>query len=122
MPTATRTSNTRYGGFRSPRVAIERVKPIVRDAAPTNLTKMIVSANLKTADQAVDYLIHRFMSVPPDDATRKKLTAFLTKELGTADMTVAQTYMEQPLRLVLHLIMSQPEFRKARLYKGEIRT
>ena len=51
-----------------------------------------------------------FMVVPPDDATRKRLTAFLTKELGTSDMTVAQTYMEQPLRLVLHLIMSQPEY------------
>jgi hypothetical protein len=30
--------------------------------------------------------------------------------LGTADISVAQTYMEEPLRLLLHLIMSQPEY------------
>jgi glutamate/tyrosine decarboxylase-like PLP-dependent enzyme len=102
--------NTRYGSFRGSQMAIERVKPIVRDAAQTNLTGMIMAAKLKTSDQAVDYLIHRFMTVPPDDATRKKLTAFLTKELGTTDIAAAQTYMEQPLRLLLHLIMSQPEF------------
>ncbi len=102
--------NTRYGSFRGSQMAIERVKPIPRDVAPTNLTRMIVNADVKTANQAVDYLIHRFMAVPPDDATRKRLAAFLTKELGTADMSTAQTFMEQPLRLVLHLIMSQPEF------------
>jgi hypothetical protein len=102
--------NTRYGSFRGSQMAIERVKPILRDLAQTNLTRMILNADLKTSDQAVDYLIRRFMRVPPGDATRKKLTAFLTKELGTADISVAQTYMEQPLRLVLHLIMSQPEF------------
>ncbi len=102
--------NTRYGSFRGSQMAIERVKPIARDAAPTNLTRMIVAANLKTSDQAVDYLIHRFMRVAPDDSTKKRLSAFLTKELGTSDMTIAQTYMEQPLRLLLHLIMSQPEF------------
>ena len=102
--------NTRYGSFRGSQMAIERVKPIPRDAAQTNLTRMIVNADVKTADQAVDYMIHRFMRVPPDDATRKRLTAFLTKELGTADIVVAKTFMEQPLRLLLHLIMSQPEF------------
>ncbi len=102
--------NTRYGSFRGSQMAIERVKPIVRDLAHINLTGMIMSADLKTPDQAVDYLIHRFMRVAPDNATRKKLAAFLTKELGTSDMPAARTYMEQPLRLTLHLIMSQPEF------------
>ena len=55
-------------------------------------------------------MVHRFMRVPPSDATRRKLVAFLDKELGTPDVSVAQTYMEEPLRLVLHLIMSQPEY------------
>jgi hypothetical protein len=91
-------------------MAIERVKPIPRDTAQVDLTRMVLSANLKNTDQVVDYLIHRFMRVPPSDATRQKLVAFLTKELGTADISVAQTYLDQPLRLVLHLIMSQPEF------------
>jgi hypothetical protein len=37
----------------------------------------------------------------------------LNNDLGTTDVSVAQTYMEQSLRLVLHLIMSQPEFQLA---------
>jgi len=102
--------NTRYGSFRGSQLAVERVKPIVRDAPQIHLTRMVMGADLKTTKQAVDYMIRRFMRVPPDDATRQKLVAFLDKELGTADLTIAQTYLEEPLRLVLHLIMSQPEY------------
>jgi uncharacterized protein (DUF1800 family) len=102
--------NTRYGSFRGSQMAIERVKPIPRDIAHADLAGMVRGAKLQTTTQAVDYLIHRFLRVPPDDAVRRKLIAFLDKELGTADLTVAQTYMDEPLRLVLHLIMSQPEF------------
>jgi hypothetical protein len=58
----------------------------------------------------VDYLVHRFMSVPPSESTRRKLVAFLNNELGTPDIAAAQTYMEYSLRLTLHLIMSQPEY------------
>jgi hypothetical protein len=50
------------------------------------------------------------MRVPPDDGARQKMIAFLNKDLGTTDIAVAQTYMEDSLRLVLHLIMSQPEY------------
>jgi uncharacterized protein (DUF1800 family) len=102
--------NTRYGSFRGSQMALERVKPIVRDTAQVNLTKMVLAQNPKTTTQAVDYLIRRFMSVPPSDDVRRKLVAFLDKELGTSDITTAQSYLDEPLRLVLHLIMSQPEF------------
>jgi uncharacterized protein (DUF1800 family) len=101
---------TRYGSFRGSQLAIERVKPIRRDVADPNLTAMIEKADVATAGQAVDYLIRRFMSVAPDDAARQRLTAFLTKELGATSIADARTYMEQPLRLTLHLIMSQPEY------------
>jgi hypothetical protein len=50
------------------------------------------------------------MTVPPSDEARQKLITFLSKDLGTTDIAVAQTYMEDSLRLVLHLIMSQPEY------------
>jgi hypothetical protein len=102
--------NTRYGSFRGSQMAIERVKPIPRDTAQIKLSQMVLTANLKNTTEVVDYLIHRFMRVPPSDATRRKLISFLDKELGTADISVAQTYLDQPLRLVLHLIMSQPEY------------
>jgi hypothetical protein len=102
--------NTRYGSFRGSQMAIERVKPIPRDTAQVNLARMVLDQHLKDTTQAVDYLIRRFMRVPPGDGTRKKLVSFLNNELGTTDISVAETYLEQPLRLVLHLIMSQPEY------------
>ncbi|GAC1508199.1 MAG: hypothetical protein NVS1B6_15670 [Steroidobacteraceae bacterium] len=102
--------NTRYGSFRGSQMAIERVKPIVRDTAQVKLTKMVLAQNPKTTKQAVDYLIRRFMSVPPSDDVRQKLVTFLDKQLGTSDIRTAQSYLDEPLRLVLHLIMSQPEF------------
>jgi hypothetical protein len=54
--------------------------------------------------------MRRFMRVPPSESVRGKLIDFLNKELGTSDIAAAQTYMENSLRIVLHLIMSQPEY------------
>lgn len=105
--------NTRYGSFRGSQLAIEKVKPIPREIAQVNLSRMVTDAKLKNSTQVVDYLIHRFMRVPPDDESRRKLVAFLDKQLGTSDITVAETYLEEPLRLLLHLIMSQPEYQLA---------
>jgi hypothetical protein len=102
--------NTRYGSFRGSQMAVERVKPIPRATAQIRLSEMVLSADLKNTTKVVDYMLQRFMRVPPSDSTRRKLVAFLDKELGTPDITVARTYMEEPLRLLLHLIMSQPEY------------
>ncbi len=102
--------NTRYGSFRGWQMAIERVKPIPRDTAQINLSRMVLDQHLSNTTQVVDYMIHRFMRVPPGEEARQKMIAFLNKELGTTDIAVAQTYLEDPLRLVLHLIMSQPEY------------
>ena len=71
---------------------------------------MVLDAKLSNTSEVVDYFIHRFMSVPPSTDARQKLVAFLNKDLGTSDISAAQTYMEQSLRLLLHLIMSQPEY------------
>jgi len=102
--------NTRYGSFRGWQMAIEKVKPIPRHAARIDLAQMVLGARLKNTTEVVDYFIHRFMRVPPGDDARRKLVRFLDTELGTPDISVAQTYMEDSLRLVLHLIMSQPEY------------
>jgi uncharacterized protein (DUF1800 family) len=102
--------NTRYGSFRGSQMAIQRVKPIPRNTAQINLSRMVVDEHLANSTQVVDYLIHRFMRVPPSDDARQKLITFLNKDLGTTEIAVAQTYMEDSLRLVLHLIMSQPEY------------
>jgi hypothetical protein len=102
--------NTRYGSFRGSQMAIQRVKAIPRDTAQIDLAQMILNAKLENTTQVIDYLVRRFMRVPPSAATRQKLISFLNKELGTTDVSVARTYLEDPLRLVLHLIMSQPEY------------
>jgi Protein of unknown function (DUF1800) len=102
--------NTRYGSFRGSQLAIQRVKPIPRDTAQINLSKMVLDRDLANTTQVVDYFIRRFMRVPPGAEARQKLIAFLDKDLGTTDIAAAQTYMEDSLRLVLHLIMSQPEY------------
>jgi hypothetical protein len=102
--------NTRYGSYRGWQMAIERVKPIPRDTAQIDLARMVLEQRLANTTQVVDYMIHRFMRVPPGEEARQKMIAFLNKELGTADIAAAQTYLEDPLRLVLHLIMSQPEY------------
>src|ERR1019366_9395118 len=106
--------NTRYGSFRGSQMAIERVKAIPRDTAQVNLTRMVLKENLQNTTEVVNYLIHRFMAVPPSDSTRRKLVDFLDRELGTSEISAAQTYMEYSLRLTLHLIMSQPEYQLSR--------
>ena len=102
--------NTRYGSFRGWQMAIEKVKPIPRHAARIDLSKMVLDAKLKSTTEVVDYFIHRFMRVVPSDDAHRMLVRFLDEDLGTPDIAVAQTYMEDSLRLALHLIMSQPEY------------
>ena len=102
--------NTRYGSFRGWQMAIERVIPIPRHTARLNLSKMLDERGVENTSEAVDYLLARFMRVQPDKSTRSMLISFLDEDLGTTSITEAQSYMEDSLRLVLHLIMSQPEF------------
>ena len=105
--------NTHYGSYRGWQMAIERVKAIPRDTAHVNLSRMVIDAQLKNTAEVVDYLILRFLRVPPAGNARGELIAFLNKELGTSDVAAAQSYMEDSLRLALHLIMSQPEYQLA---------
>jgi hypothetical protein len=102
--------NTRYGSFRGWQMAIERVKPIPRQAADVNLSGMVIGAGLKNTTDVVDYFINRFMRVPPANEKRQSLIVFLNMQLGTSDVSVAKTYMEDSLRLLLHLLMSEPEY------------
>jgi hypothetical protein len=102
--------NTRLGSYRGWRMAIEKVKPISRATAQLDLTAMVRGAGCENAQQAVDYLSGRFLSVSLDTRTRKRLAAFLGSELGTDDLSEAGTYLEEPLRATLHLILSLPDY------------
>ncbi|MBL4582871.1 MAG: DUF1800 domain-containing protein [Gammaproteobacteria bacterium] len=102
--------NTRYGSFRGWQMAIEKVIPIPRHTARLDLSKMLNERGVESTSEAIDYLLARFMTVQPSSSTRSMLINFLDKDLGTSSITEAQSYMEDSLRLVLHLIMSQPEY------------
>ncbi len=102
--------NTRYGSFRGWQMALERVKPIPRPTADVSLSRMVMHEGLKNTSEVVDYFIRRFMRVPPAQDKRQAMISFLNRELGTQDISAANTYMEDSLRLLIHLMMSEPEY------------
>ena len=48
--------------------------------------------------------------MPVSAGMRDALVTLLDDELGTADLARAETYLEDPLRMVTHFIMSTPEY------------
>jgi hypothetical protein len=102
--------NTRYGSYRGWQMAIERVKPIARHTARLDLAGVVMSAELTTPAAVVDFFAARFFSVPLGSADRAELIEFLVDQLGTADIASSQTYLEEPLRMLLHLMLSLPEY------------
>ena len=102
--------NTRISGYIGWEQAARKLIPTPRNAAQFDLTQMVLGSGAKTTGEAVDYLLWRMVRVPAARATRDAFVAFLTKELGTDSIDRAKTYMEDPLRMTAHLIMSTPEY------------
>ena len=102
--------NTRYASYRGWQMAIERVKPIPRPTAKMNLTEMIMQAKADKPRAVVDYLAERFIPVGLDEQTLDELAAYFEREIGTKDVVAAESYMEEPLRVLLHMILSRPEY------------
>ena len=102
--------NTRYGSLVGWQEAVRRLKPTLRAAAQFDLSAMVTAAGAKTAGDAVDHLTLRLLSIPVSAPVRATLVTFLERQLGTSDLARASTYMERPLRLTAHLIMSSPEY------------
>jgi len=102
--------NTRLASFRGWQLALQKVKPIPRATAQLDLSAMILNAGCKDTRAAVDYLLARFVSVPVDAGTHERIAKFLEKELGTSDITAASSFLEEPLRSTLHVILSLPEY------------
>ena len=102
--------NTRYASYRGWQMAVEKVKPIPRTTAGLDLTALVTAHGCKTSADVVDYFAQRFLSVPLDAPRRAQLAEFLTLEMGTDQVDQAVTYMEDPLRLLLHVMLSMPEY------------
>jgi hypothetical protein len=105
--------NTRISGYIGWQQAARKLIPTPRHAARFDLTEMVLQSGAKTAAEAVDYLLWRLLRVPAAKATRDALVNFLTRELGTDNIIRARTYMEDALRMTVHLIMSTPEYQLA---------
>jgi uncharacterized protein (DUF1800 family) len=102
--------NTRISGYIGWEQAARKLIPTPRQAAQIDLTRMVSESGSKTTAEAVDYLLWRILRVPAAAATRDAIVGFLTRELGTDDIERARTYMDDALRLTVHLIMSTPEY------------
>ncbi|HZP91342.1 MAG TPA: DUF1800 domain-containing protein [Burkholderiales bacterium] len=102
--------NTRLASYRGWQMAIEKVKPIPRATAQVDLPAMVLGAGCRSPREAVDYLLRRFLSVQVDASTQDRIAKFLESEIGTTDLSQARTYLDEPLRTTLHVILSLPEY------------
>lgn len=102
--------NTRYGSYKGWQLAVQRVKATPRTFPAVDLSALIRNEGLQTPRAIVDAFLARFLSAPVDAAFRDKLTQQLIEELGTSDIGAAESYMEDALRRLLHLILSAPEY------------
>jgi hypothetical protein len=105
--------NTHFASMKGWEEAVRRVKPTLRSAGQFSLTAIVLKSGARTASEAVDHLVARFLSVPLDPETRGVAVSLLETELGTADLDRAKTYLEEPLRLTAHLVMSTPHYQLA---------
>jgi uncharacterized protein (DUF1800 family) len=102
--------NTRYGAMRGFQMALQRVKPIARDAADVSVSDLVLRSGAKSTEQAVDALSQQFLAVPLSQAQRSRLQKWLSQELGTTDLIRARSYMEDSMRHLLHAMLSLPEY------------
>lgn len=107
------TFNTRYASLTGWQEAMRRLKPIPRGAARFSLSGIVTDAGAETVGEAVDALAARLLRLPLSPAAREALVRMLADELGTARLSEAESYMEHPLRLVAHGIMSTPQYQLA---------
>ena len=102
--------NTRASSTLGWERAARKLIPTPRRAAQFDLTAMVMESGARTTTEAVDYLAWRMLRVPMSKAAHDRLAGLLTTELGTDSLERAKTYLEEPLRMTLHLIMSTPEY------------
>jgi uncharacterized protein (DUF1800 family) len=102
--------NTRISGYIGWEQAARKLIPTPRQAARFDLTELVLGSGAKTTAEAVDNLMARLLRVPASRTMRAALVEFLNRELGTENLERAKTYMEDALRMTVHLVMSTPEY------------
>jgi hypothetical protein len=102
--------NTRYGSYRGWQKAVEVIKPIPRTMARVDLSAIVLASGARSTGEVVDLFAQRFFSVPMAGADRAAWSAFLSEQLGTERIERAGSYMEDGLRMLLHLMLSSPDY------------
>ena len=102
--------NTRLASYHAWRKAIEKVKPIERATAQLNVSAMLRAAKCQTTDDAVAHLAQRFLSVKLSTEVQQRIANMLAQDLGTRQLSEADSYMEDALRNALHVILSLPVY------------
>ncbi len=102
--------NTRYGSYRGWQKAVEVITPIPRTMARIDLSAIVLASGVQTTAEVVELFAQRFYSVTMASADQAAWTAFLTQQLGTDRIARASTYMEDGLRMLLHLMLSSPDY------------
>jgi hypothetical protein len=102
--------NTRLGSMRGWQMALERVKPLSRHTAHLDLAAKVLQAECATPLQVVRYFADEFFRVEITASSEQALASLLATELGTDDIAMAASYLEEPLRKLLHQMLSLPEY------------
>jgi hypothetical protein len=102
--------NTRYGGYRGYVLAYDRIKLVPRHTADLQLAAMVRAAGAKTASEAVDHLVNRFLRTPLADADRDVLVDLLADGIGSQALGHERDELEAALRTVLYVVLCSPEY------------
>lgn len=89
--------------------AFRTVLPIDQEPARLDLRSMLEQEGIETADEAVTYLVQRFLEIGLDPAEEQAMIRFLVARSG-AVLDYRASGLEQDLRELLHLILSTSEY------------
>ena len=102
--------NTRFGGYRGYVMAYERIKLVPRRAPDFSIVSMVRRAGAKTAGDAVDHLLKRFLRTPLADGARQELVNSLAASVGSQSLETNPAVLEEALRGVLYVMLCSPEY------------
>ena len=93
--------------------ANERVKAIPRTSAAMDFAAMAKAANVKTASEAVDYFMRRFLSVEIQADRCAAIVEFAVSEIGSDTIDYSDAKLEAAMRQIVYLVLSAPEYQLA---------
>ena len=102
--------NTRIGSMRGWQMAIERVKPILRDPARLRLSDEVLAAGLASPHDVVEHFHKQYFSVELAPEVLQDLAQSLAADLASEDIAATHSYLEARLRRLLHKMLSLPDY------------